>query len=107
MLFARRGGLALALACSAPWKKRSVGFVGVSDGWQDLSRHRQMTWDYDRAEGGCVALTGEIDLGACDGRFVLALAFGRNEAEAGHRARASLLQGFAAAREEYVKAWSQ
>ena len=106
MLFARRGGLALALACSAPWRKRSAGFVGTSDGWQDLSRHRRMTWEYARAENGTVALTGEIDLAACGGRFVLALAFGRDESEAGHRARASLLEGFAAARDEYVHAWS-
>ena len=35
MLFAQRNGLALALACSAPWRKRSAGFVGTSDGWQD------------------------------------------------------------------------
>src|SRR6185437_6639330 len=107
LLFAQRGGLALALACTAPWKKRSVGYVGVSDGWRDLSQHKRMTWDYDRAEGGTVALTGEIDLLACEGEFVLALAFGRDEAEAGYRARASLLQGFAAARDEYVRAWSE
>src|SRR5918911_1902697 len=45
MLFARRGALALALVCSGPWRKRSAGFVGTSDGWQDLSRHRRMTWE--------------------------------------------------------------
>ncbi len=38
MLFAQRGGFALALACTAPWKQRSAGFVGVSDGWQDFAR---------------------------------------------------------------------
>src|SRR5665213_2478169 len=37
MLFAIRDGNALALACSVPWLKRSVGFAGFSDGWQDLS----------------------------------------------------------------------
>ncbi len=46
MLFAEREGYALALACSAPWIRRSAGFVGVSDGWQDLSQHKQMTWAY-------------------------------------------------------------
>jgi glucoamylase len=37
MLFACRKGYCLALASSSPWLKRSAGFVGVSDGWQDLS----------------------------------------------------------------------
>jgi len=69
MLLADRNGTALALACSAPWLKRSVGFVGVSDGWQDLVAHKQMTWLYDRAEDGNVALTGEVDLLASNGQF--------------------------------------
>ena len=62
MLFAERDGCALAFGCSTPWKKMSVGFVGYSDGWQDLSKNFQMTWDYTRAENGNIALTGEIDL---------------------------------------------
>jgi glucoamylase len=90
MLFAEREAtaLALALACSAPWRKRSAGFVGTSDGWQDLHQHGRMTWEYARAENGNVALTAEVDLEGGD--FVLALAFGRNAAEAGNRARAAL-----------------
>jgi glucoamylase len=106
MLFACHDGTALALACSKPWRKLSAGFVGNSDGWQDLSRHKQMTWSYERAERGNVALTGEVDLEATEGRFVLALGFGRNEGEAGHYARASLLQGFEAARKKVVQQWS-
>ena len=58
MLFAERDGNALALACSAPWLKRSVGFVGVSDTWQDLMLHKFMSWEYTRAENGNVAMAG-------------------------------------------------
>ena len=105
MLMAERDGLALALACSAPWLKRSAGFVGVSDGWQDLSSHKQMTWAYTRAEDGNVALTAEIDIAACAGRFLLALGFGVNSAEAGQRAVASLMDGYEAAQTEYVREW--
>jgi glucoamylase len=105
MLFAERDGIALALACSTPWLKRSVGFVGTSDGWQDISKHKQMTWAYTRAENGNVALAGEVNLQPDKGRFVLALGFGRNSAEAGHRALASLLDGFETARAEYVREW--
>lgn len=105
MLFAERGGTALALACSPPWLKRSVGFVGTSDGWQDVSRHKRMTWEYTRAENGNVALTGEVDLRANQGRFFLALGFGGNSAEAGHHALSSLLEGFEAVKREYVREW--
>lgn len=107
MLFAERDGVTLAVACSVPWRNRSVGFVGVSDGWQDVARHKKMTWAYERAANGNVALTGEVDLEAAKGKFVLALGFGRNDGEAGHRALASLLQGFEAAHKAYVHAWSE
>jgi len=105
MLFAQRDGFALAIACSAPWRKRSAGFVGTSDGWQDLSRHRLMTWEHARAENGNVALAGEVDLDACAGSFELALGFGSTPSEAGHRALASLTDGFEAAQAAYVREW--
>ena len=100
MLMAEREGFGLALACSVPWLHRSAGYVGVSDGWQDLHAHKRMTWEYDAAEDGNVALIGEIDLSAGE-EFVLALGFGRNSSEAAHRARASLNQGFEAASQRY------
>jgi glucoamylase len=105
MLFAERDGVALALACSAPWVQCSVGFVGTSDGWQDLVQHKQMTWTYSRAENGNVALTAEVDLRASNGTFVLALGFGTNSAEAGHRALANLTDDFAKARAQYIREW--
>lgn len=105
MLFAERDGTALALASSVPWLKRSVGFVGFSDGWQDLASHQQMTWDYERAENGNIALSAEIDLEADNGEFLLALGFGRNAAEAGNRARAALQDGFETARSVYAGEW--
>ena len=76
MLFSEQGNLVLALACSHPWAKRSVGFVGTSDGWTDINQHKQMTWEYQRAEGGNVALTGEIDLSKVEEGFVLATGSG-------------------------------
>ena len=105
MLFAERNGTALAVACKPGWLRRSAGFVGVSDGWQDLTRNRQLAWTYDRAENGNVALVGEVDLASTDGTFVLALAFGGSVAEAGHRARASLFDGFARSRDAYADEW--
>jgi glucoamylase len=105
MLFASGSGNALALGCSAPWRARSVGFVGTSDGWQDLTRHYVLTWAYDLAVDGNVALTGEIDLAACGGEFVLALGFGRRSQEAAHRVIASLSDGVDAALADYTAGW--
>jgi glucoamylase len=107
MLLASQRSTALAVACSAGWHERSVGFVGASDGWQDLSQHRRLTWTYDRAENGNVALVGEVDVSAADGIFVVALAFGSTVLEAGHRARASLFDSFEKSRDAYIGEWRE
>ena len=105
MLFAERDGIALALASSAPWLKRSVGFAGTSDGWQDLRQHGRMEWEYSRAESGNVSMCAEVDLAACGGEFVLALGFGRTPAEGANLARAALSDSFADLRELFVRDW--
>ncbi len=107
LLFAQREGTALALACSVPWLKRSAGHVGSSDGWQDLKAHKQMTWEYTRAENGNVALTAEIDLFTSRGDFVLALGFGDNPQEAARNAIASLRDGFDKAKNDYIAGWQE
>jgi glucoamylase len=107
LLFAQRDGSSLALACSAPWVKRSVGYVGSSDGWQDLKAHKQMTWEFARTEKGNVALTGEIDISKSDRSFVLALGFGGNPDEAARNALGSLRDGFKKTKVEYIAGWEQ
>jgi glucoamylase len=106
MLFAQSEGLALAVACTAKWLKRSVGYVGTSDGWADLNQHKKMEWEYASAHNGNIALTGEIDI-AASGNFLLAISFGRNPAEAASHAWGSLLEGFVSAKKAYIKNWEQ
>jgi len=105
LLFAQRDACALALGSSAPWVKRSAGFAGISDGWQDLSRNFRMKWEYDRAENGNIALTAEIDLFACGGEFLLALGFGGIWAEAGQHVISSLFSPYETTRAEYIFHW--
>jgi glucoamylase len=107
MLFAERNHYALALASAAPWLARSVGFVGISDGWQQLRADKRLRRTYSRAEDGNVAVTGEIDLESCGGTFVLALGFGPTAMEAGQHARISLLEDFDETQVEYVRAWRE
>src|SRR5437879_10354472 len=94
MLFAQREGVSLALACSTSFKKMSCGYVGVSDGWQDVSVNKKMTWEYSAASNGNIALTAELDLTSNDGECVTAIAFGRTPDEAGQQARVALLKDF-------------
>jgi glucoamylase len=48
MLFAEGRGTSLAVASSVPWLARSAGYVGISDGWQTLSRGEGLRREFDR-----------------------------------------------------------
>lgn len=106
VLVARRDHNALVLACSVAFLKCSAGYVGVSDGEQDLRKHKRMKWSYSRAANGNVALAAQIDLKKCGGTFTLALGFDGTAIGAVHHVRASLLDGFDAARDKFIEQWS-
>jgi glucoamylase len=104
MLFAHRGNTTLALACSSAFKGMSCGYVGFSDGWQDISLNKRMTWFYDSAADGNIALTGEINL-SDNGTFVLALGFGPDAEGAGQQALSALVQPFDDTLNTFVQEW--
>ena len=106
MHFAEREGYTLALACSIPWLRRSTGFVGLSDGWQDHYQLKVLTWSYQQADNGNVSLTGEVDLIASEGKFFITIGFGLNYAEAGQRVLACFSDGFDIAKSIYIHNWT-
>lgn len=107
MLFAERSDIVLACGASVPFINMSCGYVGTSDSWQDLHQNKQMTQFYQRASEGNICLTGEIDLEACNGRFVVALGFALHAEEAGMQTRASLLRDFKSTLDDYNQSWER
>src|SRR5262249_7845758 len=86
--------------------RTSCGFVGFSDGWQDLHDNFQMDWEFGNAEDGNIALTGEIDL-AQGSQFTIALAFGDSR----HAASSTLIQSLAVPfdvhRRRFIDQWQR
>jgi glucoamylase len=107
MLFAERGGLGLALACSAPFKQMSAGYMGVSDGLTYLRSTGTLSEEHTIAEHGHVGLTGEIDWRHNNGEFRIAVGFGGRPAEAGLQARGCLLRDFETIRRSYIDGWRE
>jgi glucoamylase len=105
ILFATGRSRYLALASSLPWRAASAGFVGVSDGWQQLRWNGRIEPQYHRADNGNVALVGEIGFTDAEPTADLALAFGQTEYEAAARALDSLDAGFQRAWDGYVDSW--
>jgi glucoamylase len=82
-------------------RRSSAGYVGTSDGWQDFAAHGAMTWRYERAGPGNVALLGEVER-----RCVVALGLGSSAGAAASLAVASLMQPFEDAWQRHVGAWT-
>ena len=106
LLHAQRHSVHLLMTCSSGFLRRSVGYVGFSDGWQDLMHNFKMDWEFRAAENGNIALTGEIDL-PDSGEFTVAVALGRTYQSAATKLFQSLAEPFLSKREGYVRQWQR
>ena len=106
VLWAQQGPFALAMAAVTAQQRdafasASAGIVGASDGWQDFARNGGLTWRYESAGPGNVALIGELPPQA-----VLALGFGSSPESAATLALTALSEPFAVAWERQLVAWT-
>ena len=120
MLFACRDQLALAISIDPSPLAMSVGYVGKNDGYTALAAGKPLP-ETNMAEPGNVAVAAEIDLQTArchdleaaiagpDGAssFVVALAFGRDPAEAGQHARAGTQGDSTKTRDLFVQQWQR
>jgi glucoamylase len=102
----QREDLHMVFGGAPDFTRRSVGYVGTSDGWQDLMENFKMDWDFQRAEDGNIALTAEIDLSR-GLEFVLGVAFGRSSQSASTKLLQSLSVPFDQHRTTYIKQWKR
>ncbi len=106
ILVAQRNGVALALGCTSPFVRASVGYVGSSDGWTDVSEHLGMSYEFDQAPNGNVALTGELSV--LDSKeFTVGLAFGRSIPSAVTTLFQSLATPFDLHYRRFVEQWGR
>ncbi|MCE5228629.1 glycoside hydrolase family 15 protein [bacterium] len=106
VLCAKRDGYYLVMGCSSGFVKRSAGYVGSSDGWQDLMRHRKMEWGFTDAPDGNIALTGEIDLRRGNEAMV-AIAIGGGYQSTVTKLMQTMADPFEAHRDGFVRQWQR
>jgi glucoamylase len=106
LLHAQREGAHLIMACDTGFSRRSVGYVGASDGWQDLMDNFRMDWEFRSAGNGNIALTGEIRL-PDSGEFTIGIACGGSYQSTAAKLLQSLAEPFDAHRERYVRQWQR
>jgi len=103
-LIAWKNGTFLAMGANVGFNKTSCGYVGHSDGWQDLHKDFQLDWEFDKAEDGNVAVIGEVNLSRSR-EFTVGIAFGDSLHGAVTALEQSLATPFAEHREKYVEQW--
>ena len=106
LIRAQRENVNLVMACSTGFSRRSIGYVGFSDGWQDLMDNFKMDWEFLAAENGNIALTGEVNLPP-NGEFTLGVGFGRSYQGAATKVFQSLADRFESHRQAYVRQWQR
>ena len=106
LLVAEKENRWLALGASCGFSLLSCGYVGHSDGFSDLSQNHKMTFEFDEAKNGNVALTGELDL-AQTREFTLGLAFGESLPSAVSCLFQSLGLDFQQQRKLFIEQWSK
>lgn len=106
LLHAQREDVHLVMACSSGFSRRSIGYVGASDGWRDLTGNFKMDWEFCAAEKGNIALTGEIRAPE-NHEFTLAVACGGSYQSTVVKLLQSLGESFEKHRETYIRQWQR
>ncbi len=104
ILVAWKNSTFLAMGSEPGFAKSSCGYVGASDGWQDLSDNYTMNWQFDRAENGNLAVTGQIPLDR-DNHFTLGIALGESQHMAVSILTQSLSVPFAEHSDKFIEQW--
>ncbi len=113
VLLAWKDDVSLVMAAGCGFSRASCGFVGTSDGWQDLKHDFQMHWEYGSATGGNVAVMGEVNLHRATvidektREFVVAIGFGRSHHSALSATMSSLATPFDASLERFIHQWER
>jgi glucoamylase len=106
LIRAQRESVHLVMACNTGFLRRSVGFVGFSDGWQDLMANFKMDWEFCTAEHGNIAMTGQI-MPPANGEFTIGIACGGSYQSTVAKLLQSLAEPFEAHRQGYVRQWQR
>jgi glucoamylase len=104
VLIAWKAGKFLAMGANVGFRRTSCGYVGHSDGWQDLHKDFRLDWEFDKVDDGNVAVIGEVEP-ARNREFTVAIAFGESLHAALTTLEQSLATPFAEHRDKFIDQW--
>jgi glucoamylase len=93
-----KNNVSLAFGSTCGFTRSSCGYVGSSDGFQDIANNMRMEWSYGQALNGNIAVMGEIDV-ARSREFTVVVAMGHGL----HAALAGMMQTLSIPFEQHLK----
>ncbi|XSG81820.1 MAG: glycoside hydrolase family 15 protein [Methyloligella sp. ZOD6] len=100
-LFASIPGRAVCVSADGPMDDQSVGYVGASDGWQDLAKHNRFTFGFTHASRGNIAMSASLRQPG----GVIALGIAPHATGARTLAVSSLAHGYETMRQAFLAEW--
>ena len=99
-------GTTVAMIANSGFLRASCGYVGTSDGWQDLHRGFKMDWQFGSALNGNVSMMGQIPPGQTSD-FRIALGFGDGHHAAIAAAMGALATPFERHQDRFIDQWQR
>jgi glucoamylase len=106
VLLAWKKGTSLAMGCSCGFSRSSCGYVGASDGFQDLISDMKMSWRFGEALDGNIAVMGEIDV-AMHREFTVVIALGEGHHMALAGAMQAIIVPFDVQCKRFIEQWTR
>jgi glucoamylase len=103
-VLAWKGNTSLLMGCNHGFTRSSCGYVGTSDGYQDLMTDMKMSWEFGQALDGNIAVMGEIDV-AKHREFTIAIAFGDGHHAALSGAMQALITPYSVHSDRFIEQW--
>ncbi len=105
-ILAWKDSVSLCFGASCGFSRSSCGYVGKSDGYQDLATHMRMTWNFGQALDGNLALMGEVDVER-NREFTIAIALGHGNHSAVAGMMQTLASPYASLRDRFIVQWNR
>lgn len=102
-LHATGAGRCVCIAADVPMTDLSVGYVGASDGWQDLAHNGRFTYGFSKASNGNVALSAAL----AGRQGVIAVGIAPDSIGARTMALSSLAHGYETVRDGFLDHWER
>ncbi len=106
VLVAFKNRWTLAMAADCGFSRVSCGFVGSSDGWNDLVGNFRMDWEFGSATNGNLAIIGEVNLGSARD-FTIGIGIGDSHHSALSKTMGALSVPFAQNSARFLEQWQR